>query len=110
MKTKRTAIVFQKGHARLYKGKKLIGTFKYQENQLIIDVIILGLASKWAPLEKTLAKRAMEKRRRDQIKDFNKPFPPGAFKVQPRSAHISTSPILAKVEVADLRKMLAVRP
>lgn len=110
MKTKRTSVVFQQGRARLYKGKKLIGTFEYQENQLIVDVIILGLAEKWSPLKRTLAKRAMEKSRRDQIKAFNKPFPHEAYRVQPRCAHITTSPMLAKLDVSDLREMLTVHP
>lgn len=110
MKTKRTSVVFQQGRARLYKGKKLIGTFVYQENQLIVDVIILGLAAKWSPLKRTLAKRAMEKLRRDQIKAFNKPFPLEAYRVQPRCAHITTSPMIAKLDVTDLREMLTVRP
>lgn len=110
MNTKRTSVVFQQGRARLYKGKKLIGTFEYQENQLIVDVIILGLAAKWPPLKRTLAKRAMEKRRRDQIKAFSKPFPHEAYRVQPRCAHITTSPMLAKLDVSDLREMLTVHP
>ncbi|HCJ5818913.1 TPA: hypothetical protein NU463_004569 [Escherichia coli] len=110
MKTKRTSVVFQQGRARLYKGKKLIGTFEYQENQPIVDVIILGLAAKWSPLKRTLAKRAMEKLRRDQIKAFNKPFPLEAYRVQPRCAYITTSPMIAKLDVTDLREMLTVRP
>ncbi|EBY3806553.1 hypothetical protein D4F80_08970 [Salmonella enterica subsp. enterica serovar Adabraka] len=110
MNTKRTSVVFQQGRARLYKGKKCVGTFKYQENQLIVDVVILGLAAKWTPLQRTLARRAMAKRQRDQIRAFNKPFPIEAYAVQPRHPHITTSPIISKVNVADLSKMLTVRP
>ncbi|HHS7556217.1 TPA: hypothetical protein ACTPQ1_004507 [Salmonella enterica] len=109
-KAKRTTVVFQQGHARLYKGKKFIGTFKYRENQLVVDVVILGLTSTWTPLERTLAKRAMIKRQRDAIKAFNKPFPIEAYCVQPRHSHISVSPILGDIHIADLNKMLTVRP
>lgn len=102
MKKTRTSIVFQKGHARLYKGKKLIGTFTYQENQLIVDVVILGLASKWTRLKKTLARAALAKKRRDDIRRMNAIDPKTAFTVQPRYPHFASLPILTNVDVAPL--------
>lgn len=102
MKTNRTSIVFQKGHASLYKGKKLIGTFKYQENQLVVDVVILGLASKWTPLKRTLARAALAKKRRDDIRRMNAIDPKTAFTVQPRYPHFASLPILSKVVIAPL--------
>ncbi|ANZ50572.1 hypothetical protein STRATTON_147 [Erwinia phage vB_EamM_Stratton] len=107
--SKRGTVVFQKGHARLYKGKKLIHTFKYEENQLIINVVILGLASKWTPLDKTLAGRAMAKLRWKQRMAWRAPLPAEAFMVQPRHPHIITSAIISKIGVADLNKMITVR-
>lgn len=102
MKTKRKTIVFHPGHVRLYNGKKPIGTFKYQENQLVVDVVILGLASKWTRLEKTLARAGLAKKRRDDNRRMNAIDPKTAFAVQPRYPHIAALPILTKVDIAPL--------
>ncbi|QVW55061.1 hypothetical protein pEaSNUABM29_00017 [Erwinia phage pEa_SNUABM_29] len=102
MKKQRTQIVFQKGRARLYKGKQLIGTLEYEPNKLLVDVVIHGLAKQWSKLKRTLARAALAKKRKDRIRDQNAAIPPEGYMVQPRHKHFASLPILSQVNVTAL--------